>query len=211
MAATTYYRGLTIEYDAEIPRLMIDGVQVPLPESMKQQQVSALEVRRAALVEHARGCVDALPSIEHRDRVRNNHVSILQEGAGQWNAWRLRNPEIRPLLYDATLDGFNLTGVNLANANMIRTHLRQANLSNSNFHEANLGGADLSHAILRSAHFCRTDLYETILAGADLDSANLQGTQLAKTDLRGAKLINCRIYGIAAWDLNIDERHNRKT
>jgi hypothetical protein len=206
MAQAFYHRGLTIEYDGDISRLMVDGQEVPLPESAKQNTYSASEVRQETLLEQARQYVDETAEFNSRDSIRDRHLSILKEGAERWNEWRLRNPEIRPLLYEGSLDGVDLAGVNLANANMIRSNLNHANLANANFHEANLGGADLSFATLTKANFCRTDLYESILSHADLESANLQGTQLAKTDFRGAKLSNCRIYGLAAWDLKIDEK-----
>jgi len=131
-------------------------------------------------------------------------------GAKRWNLWRWDNPEIRPFLYGADLEGIDLSGINLANANLTTSHLKDATLIDANFHEANLGGADLSNAKLMRANFCRTDLYETIMSGANLESANLQGTQLAKTNFKGATLTNCRIYGISAWDLEIDERTRQR-
>jgi hypothetical protein len=207
MSDVIYYRGLTIEFDAQIPRLMVDGQEVPLP-SATPDQATPLELLRASsdvLVQHAQRYVDASPDFTMRDSIRDRHVRILKDGTTRWNQWRRDSPEIRPLLYGADLDGADLSGANLANANMIRSLLRGATLVGANFHEANLGGADLSRANLSRANFCRTDLYETILAGANLESANLQGTQLAKTDFAGAQLVNCRIYGLAAWDLNVDE------
>lgn len=49
-----------------------------------------------------------------------------------------------------------------------------------------------------------TDLYKTNLSNANLNCANLQGTQLAKTNFEGAQLFNCTIYGLSAWDLNLN-------
>src|SRR5215211_2881290 len=208
MANAFYYRGLTIEFHADISRLMVDGQEVPLPPVTPEQAVRSefLSANNDALVQHAQRYVDASTDFTKRDCIRDGHVRILKDSTSRWNQWRQNSPEVRPLLYRADLDGADLSGANLANANMICSHLRGATLVDANFHEANLGGADLSGANLSRANFCRTDLYETILSGANLELANLQGTQLAKTDFAGAKLVNCRIYGLSAWDLKIDEK-----
>jgi hypothetical protein len=207
-----YYRALTIEFDAHIPRLTVDGQEVPLPSATPEQAVLSelLSASSDALVQHAQLYVDASPDFTMRDSIRDRHVKILKDGTTRWNQWRRDFPEIRPLLYGADLDGADLSGANLANANMIRSLLRDATLVDANLHEANLDGADLSRANLTRANFCRTDLYETILSGAILESANLQGTQLAKTDFAGAQLVNCRIYGLSAWDLKVDEKTTQK-
>lgn len=212
MSDVMFHRGLTIEFDAQIPRLTVDGQEVPLPPATSEPDIlSELQhASRDVLIQHARQYVDASPDFTRRDSIRDRHVRILKEGTTRWNQWRRDSPEIRPLLYGADLVQVDLSGANLANANMISAHLRNATLVGANLHEANLGGADLSHADLSRANFCRTDLYETILSGANLDSANLQGTQLAKTDFAGAHLINCRIYGLSAWDLNVDEKTTQR-
>jgi uncharacterized protein YjbI with pentapeptide repeats len=207
-----YYRGLTVEFDAHIPRLTVDGQQVPLPSATSERAVLS-ELQRASndeLIQHAQRYVDESPDFTKRDAIRDRHVRILKDGTTRWNQWRQEAPEIRPLLYEAELDRANLNGANLANANMIRARLRRARLVGANFHEANLGGADLSGAKLMRANFCRTDLYETTLSGANLESANLQGTQLARTDFAGAQLINCRIYGLSAWDLKVDKKTTQR-
>jgi uncharacterized protein YjbI with pentapeptide repeats len=137
-------------------------------------------------------------------------LNELKRGVRYWNDWRRANPAIRPLLFEADLRKealrlADLKSVDFANANLIRSDLRNMDLTGANFHEANLGGADLSHACLTGANFCRTDLYRTNLSHAILHTANLQGTQLAMTDFTGSELIECKIYGMSAWDLIVDK------
>ncbi len=74
----------------------------------------------------------------------------------------------------------------------IRPDFSRANLS-----KANLRGADLSEANLN-----RTDL-----TGADLTEASLYRASLVETGLKHANLTGCRIYGISAWDVNVDGAH----
>jgi pentapeptide repeat protein len=199
-----YHRGLTIEFDAHIPRLTVDGQEVPLPSGVLGGRDPAV-VGRDALIQLAQQHVDASQEIGKRDTTRDEHLRTLAEGVKRWNEWRQENPEVRPLLYGAKLRGKDLRAINLANANLIGADLKDTNLTSANFHEANLGGADLTGATLAKANLCRTDLFRAKMMHADLTSANLQGTHLAKTDFAGADLVHCRIYGLAAWDLNLDE------
>jgi len=104
----------------------------------------------------------------------DEHVAILKKGVAAWNAWRDENPDIRPNLSEATLDGADLTGANLSGAFLNR--------------------ADLSYAKLPEANLTRANL-----SGADLTTANL-----IETDFSGADLTGCRIYGVAAWRLKLE-------
>jgi hypothetical protein len=206
MAKAFYHHGLTIEFDAHIPRLTVDGQEIV---------VSGMsDLSTDALIDQAKSFVDASRDFAKRDSIRDKHVEVLRSGTDPWNEWRVQNPDVRPLLDGAELNGLDLRGrlkmVNLANANMIGAHLIDANLSWANLHEANLGGADLSGAHLENANLCRTDLYETTLRRAHLQGANLQGTQLAKTDFAGAHLTGCRIYGLSAWDIKVDDETRQK-
>jgi uncharacterized protein YjbI with pentapeptide repeats len=54
---------------------------------------------------------------------------------------------------------------------------------------ANLFGANLSRAYLR---------------GADLSRVDFQRASLVETNLSEADLTDCRIYGMSAWDLNVE-------
>src|SRR5262249_17287455 len=149
MSNAFFHRGLVIEFNDQIPRLSVDGQEIPLPPSAHEPSVKSVLPGGGddELVQHARRYVDDLPEFteftEKRDSVQDHHVSIIKDGTARWNEWRRSFPQIRPLLYDADLDGADLRGANLANANMIRSRLRRANLADANLHEANLAGADL--------------------------------------------------------------------
>jgi pentapeptide repeat protein len=103
----------------------------------------------------------------------------------------------------------NLQGANLAKASLIETNLRDANLREADLVEANLRGATLEAADLRKANLQkasleRADLHEANLSGAKLSGADLRGASLVKTNLDGADVTGCRIYGISAWALKLD-------
>ncbi len=75
----------------------------------------------------------------------------------------------------------------------VQPELRQANLSGADLMMANLSGADLSGADLSGAD----------LSGANLSGANLTRAIVVEANLENAVLSSCSIYGIAAWDVQL--------
>ncbi len=96
--------------------------------------------------------------------------SRLAYGADEAKVEKLKNTRECP--------GCNLSGAELAHANLQRAHLNGANLQ-----KANLAGADL-----RSAKLVRANLNEANLAGANLQRANLYHATLSGANLKGANL-----------------------
>jgi uncharacterized protein YjbI with pentapeptide repeats len=112
-------------------------------------------------------------------------------------------------LPDANLFEANLRVANLSGADLSRADLSRANLSKANLSKANLGGANLSVADLCEAFLPDANLFEANLRGADLSranlsKANLESAILVHTGFRDAILSGCKIYGISAWDVNIE-------
>ena len=97
-----------------------------------------------------------------RDRVRAEHLAILNQGVPVWNRWRRENPAVRPTLAYAKLADFTTTelqGCDFSYTNLCQARLPGVNLTGASFHQAILAAADLSNAHLERANFCRTDLY----------------------------------------------------
>ena len=57
------------------------------------------------------------------------HLKILEQGVEGWNKWRKENPDVRPDLIEANLEGANLSGAHLRVANLEGANLSGANLS----------------------------------------------------------------------------------
>jgi uncharacterized protein YjbI with pentapeptide repeats len=114
----------------------------------------------------------------------------------------------------ATMRGAILSEANLSEANLSGTYLSMAHLTRTRFSGANLRGVDLSRAHasqarlrgadLRDANLSRTDLSRTDLRGADLRGADLNGANLVEAKLNQAKLDGCRVYGISAWNVELE-------
>ena len=122
------------------------------------------------------------------------HLAIIEQAISVWNSWRKQHIEIRPDLSEANLRGTNLSEANLRDANLSGAILSETNLS-----EAYLSGANLSRANLSGQ-----DLSNKDLSGADLRGANLSRTLLIGTNFTEATLTDCIIYGIAAWNVQLE-------
>lgn len=155
-------------------------------------------------------------------------ISILAEGVEIWNKWRRENPGhidlSRADLFGIGYRGdeplwkgyiTNLAGVDLSNAELDRAFIESVNLSGADLSGAtlsrtNLRRANLSGANLSGADLYEADLYQANLAGASLKNARLTRARLVEVDLSNADLENSNIYGIAAWDLTVNEKTNQR-
>jgi uncharacterized protein YjbI with pentapeptide repeats len=112
-------------------------------------------------------------------------------------------------LREADLSGANLSDADMRSAILYGANLTDANLKNARLSDANLHNADLSHANLEGASLTNADLYNadlirSNLTGADLTGANLSLADLVETNFSGATMTGCRIYGISAWNVTME-------
>jgi uncharacterized protein YjbI with pentapeptide repeats len=153
---------------------------------------------------------------------KKDHVAQLMKGVAAWNAWRKKNPDIRPDLRRADLRRADLSKANLKRADLRRANLRKAKLSGANLSGANLSGANLVMAKLiganlrganlsganlvmaklieATAHFIGAqspwaDLSEAFLVNPDLTGAKLSGAVLSEAELTGANLTGANLRG----------------
>jgi uncharacterized protein YjbI with pentapeptide repeats len=106
-------------------------------------------------------------------------------------------------LIQADLRWADLRMADITEADLRIAKLFEADLSQAYLMEADLRLANLRLANLRLANLSGANLSQAKLDGATLTDANLSEAILIRTNLQDAKLNNCRIYGIAAWDLNL--------
>jgi uncharacterized protein YjbI with pentapeptide repeats len=105
----------------------------------------------------------------------------------------------RAQLTKADLRGADLTGAELTEADLSEAIFDATVLNGTNLSRARLGRINLQNGELRGA-----DLSHAHLRGANLTGADLSGSILVKTDLRDATLTNCRVYGVAVWDVRLE-------
>ncbi len=139
-----------------------------------------------------------------------NHLERLQQGGGVWNAWRSKEPSVRPDLRRANLNRADLGWANLGRAdlgwaNLSGADLIKAGLSGADLREAKLSGADLSGADLGWANLSRADLRRANLSRADLRRANLNRTDLGGANLGWADLGWANLAGANLSGVNLSE------
>jgi uncharacterized protein YjbI with pentapeptide repeats len=125
-----------------------------------------------------------------------DHLEMLRQGADAWNAWRVKEPSLKPDLSRADLSRANLSGANLSGAVLIEADLSGANLSGAVLIEADLPGAYLRRAMLSGANLSGAVLSGVILSGADLSRAILSGANLSGAVLIEALLIEAKLIGV---------------
>ena len=104
----------------------------------------------------------------------------------------------------ADLTGIQLAGADLRDANLINTQLIGADLRNSQLDGVKLAIADLTNAQLAGASLRKAKLMGAILRDADLSGADLSRADLSDADLRNARLIAANLVGanLSAADLS---------
>ena len=144
---------------------------------------------------------------------------------------RLQNASLGTVNFrHSDLYGANLSRAYCQMADFLNARLRTAVVVETDLSFATLSECDCSKADLRGANLCGAAFYNTNFKNADLrganvkgavfDGANFTGANLSGldfrgvdkiensifvgTDLRNANLSGCRVYGIAAWDVNLD-------
>lgn len=208
-----FYRGFVFERDVSAP-LTIEGNPVlvkrrPRGKGFTIKLPSGETVNAASVSAVARRYIVRSGDLARRNHVAQGHLQELRKGRAAWNRWRRENPHIKPVLANENLSvefkERTLSGYDFSYTNLCQTRMQGLHLQHANFHQAILARANLSKACLEGANFCRTDLYETNFQNASLVRANLQGVQMVRTNLKGADLRNCKVYGLSAWDIRLDE------
>jgi hypothetical protein len=122
------------------------------------------------------------------------HLTLLRQGIKAWNRWRAKHPEGPP----------DLSGAYLIFANLSEATLNRANLSGADLSGQDLSNKDLSGTNLSRANLSGQDLSNKNFSKDDLSGANLSRTLLIGTNFTEATLTDCTIYGIAAWNVQLE-------
>lgn len=108
----------------------------------------------------------------------------------------------------ANLTGAKLRGADFSFANMFANDdLAGADLFEGKFGGARLGGVNFSGCDLRGADLSAADLSFADLSDAKLIGANLTGALLIRSNFQRADLSGSRVYGVAAWDVDMAGAH----
>jgi hypothetical protein len=124
-------------------------------------------------------------------RVKNRFAEIWLQGAELCGAY-LEEADIRYVhLEGANLTGAHLKkakleGTHLEEAQLVRAHLWNAEIIGGHLEKANITHAKLVGANLYSAHLEMAKLQDASLEGADVKFAHLEATEFTRANLKGA-------------------------
>jgi uncharacterized protein YjbI with pentapeptide repeats len=132
------------------------------------------------------------------------HLDILKQGVKVWNAWRAKEPSVRPDLSWARLSQADLMQADLLQADLSWARLSGANLGNADLSWANLGNANLHGANLGEANLTRANLTEANLGRANFERAELVRADLSRAHLRQADLTRANLSRANLTEANLD-------
>ncbi len=125
-------------------------------------------------------------------------------------------------LNGANLQGADLRGADLRGTDFCYADLREADLQGAdlsgpigrdlddpfglgaNLSHANLSWTNLSRANLKGVALQEAKLFKTDLSRANLQGADLRMADLIETNLANANVTRCQIFGISAWNVQLE-------
>ena len=138
-------------------------------------------------------------------------LSIIKLGIKFWNDWRKKNPAesidlsgldlndrsaIGPILWDASRNIADLSGVNFSNADLSDADLEGADFSCADLSGSNLANAMFWDSILVGADLSYADITCAFMVDADLTNANACGIKYKRKEMigkyRGIKVAQCQ-------------------
>jgi len=158
--------------------------------------------------------------------MNNNHYQLLKycidnNNIALWNKIKKQCDEygITIDLEDAKLRYTNLRNADFSNTNLRNADLRFADLFNANLKNANLEYANLENTNLKNADLEFADLFNANLKNADLKNANLNNAIWDGIQIVGLKWciiiiknqiqIGCEIHSPEQWEKFNDEEINK--
>jgi Pentapeptide repeats (8 copies)/TIR domain len=136
------------------------------------------------------------------------HLEVLMQSVSKWHQWRNENPQVKPDLSEANLQGVTLIKAYLSGSNLRAANLKEANLCESiltdtDLQSANAQSAKLNHAKLQRANLHRTDFTGAHLIGANLCDAKLIGTNFSGAYFNMANLSGAEVRGAVFGDTDL--------
>ena len=111
-----------------------------------------------------------------------------EAGIKAWNQFRKVESYI-PSLEGVDLSGQRLYNANLSGANLKNSNFTGSQLTNANLSNANLTECDFSRAIFYNVNFNNADLKNSNFANAALDRVNFSNANLAECDFTQGKIV----------------------
>ena len=123
------------------------------------------------------------------------HLSGFDFSGGNLNGIVMRNSIVEHCSFDDSLiDHADLCFSDFLECTFRSTSMRVTKIGSASFEECAFENADLA--------YCTAE--ETSFKGSSISGSSLNHVQLVKADLSGVVLHNTSVYGISAWDLELE-------
>ena len=149
-------------------------------------------------------------NLEEANLNGTNLQGAILKGANLWHAYLEEADLSMAYLEEAFLKGANLKEAALNMAYLLKANLEEADLTGAHLEGAYLERANLSGADLSMADLSMANLHGANLTDADLSAADLSRASLIETTLMRTTLACCRIYGVSAWGLKLDDKTEQR-
>ena len=127
-------------------------------------------------------------------------TALLRSGASKWNDWRLENPNAKLNFRALDLQGIDLDGAELNDADFA-----QADLTDARFNGAQLYRASFRRGCLVRAQFRRANLDEAYIGRAYLREADFSEAMLSDVHFHGSGAIKTNFTGARLGGARFDE------
>jgi uncharacterized protein YjbI with pentapeptide repeats len=182
-----------------------------------EQDLEKLSARHVEILHEG---PNAWNSWREKNKGLHPHLSLLDLTGLDLREYKLHHTSFfRTNLANVNFEGSFLAYCNFNLANLERANLRATTLNFSRFQMANLSGCDLMRCHIieadmqacdcRSADLGKAWLIASDLGGSDFSDADLQdavlnNSNLVGADFRGANLSRASVFGVSAWNVNLD-------
>jgi hypothetical protein len=110
----------------------------------------------------------------------------------------------RASLRNATFVGCDFSGCHFHFSDLVDSYCLRCNFSGSSLNVSKIGSAQFISCDFSRADLSYCSAEETDFTGSTLVGANLSNMSLVKTNFTNAHIEDACVYGISAWDLNLD-------
>ena len=101
----------------------------------------------------------------------------------------------RPNLRYEHLDGLDLSGLNLSNADMTGAHMKETNFAGATLYRVDMTGAYTFRSDFSRADFRLANLTDAYMGRANLTDASFAGALLSRTDFHRANMYSANLIG----------------
>ncbi|GLC78325.1 pentapeptide repeat-containing protein [Lacrimispora brassicae] len=96
-------------------------------------------------------------------------------------------------------------GAKITFADLVDTHFESCTFRNVNMRVTAIGSATFTNCVFEDADLSYCSSKDTSFEGSEFINTKLEHINFVSSNFKNAKLINCSVYGISSWDLDLKD------